>query len=704
MTRVAKNTSDDTLEPLVLRFAHNIIEHLGLKLYQNKPTNVLAELVSNSWDADANHVWIDLLTNNRGAPSAIAVADDGFGMGVGDLADKYLVVGQPKRNPKTPDERTPGDRLPMGRKGIGKLAPFGVARTLDLVTVRDGLVTWLRFDYDAMLNQSETSGEVSSYEPLEFSRRQVLQDVDCESAGELAEVVKKFLNRISADGKGTLVLASKLTVKRPITPDALLESLGRRFTVTLARPDFVVTVNDKQVSEGDAFPEWEIRIPETGEQTFTVKTPVGDKQISAWVGFVKNAAWSNEQAGVGVYAHGKIAQDRPFFFGNKGNEIFSRYMYGVVTADWIDELNHDAISTDRTSINWEDESLEGFYEWGVQQVKSWISLYEKHRKSEAKKENIDLVDTVVARHAELKLRDTEKDHLIELLSDVTPKLGKEAENREKLVEATVRAWVHEPARRLIKRLWEEASEFDAHKFTATVRQLSDQLVPESLSLAVVFAQRVYALTQLERHIMHGKETQLQKLIEEFPWILDNEFESVFPRKALKSLVEEAESAGLMQHRNVHLPENLQYTKPDFVFLGDATDSKILVVELKGPDDTAAWPEFQQLTSYTSYLQSRFTKAEVQGILVARSFDEGIAKQKPPTITFAEWPKLLLRSRKEHMVLLASLLAGTDADAQDARVQQICELGGVPVQDFLAQMSLSSPELERLGAQLAAAKR
>ena len=37
--------------PLELRFSHNIIEHLGLKLYQNKPTNVLAELVSNSWDA-----------------------------------------------------------------------------------------------------------------------------------------------------------------------------------------------------------------------------------------------------------------------------------------------------------------------------------------------------------------------------------------------------------------------------------------------------------------------------------------------------------------------------------------------------------------------------------------------------------------------------------------------------------------------------
>lgn len=30
-----------------LRFANNIIEHLGVKLYQNKPTNVIAEYVAN---------------------------------------------------------------------------------------------------------------------------------------------------------------------------------------------------------------------------------------------------------------------------------------------------------------------------------------------------------------------------------------------------------------------------------------------------------------------------------------------------------------------------------------------------------------------------------------------------------------------------------------------------------------------------------
>ena len=32
-------------DDLVLTYSHNIVEHLGLKLYQNKPTNVIAEML-----------------------------------------------------------------------------------------------------------------------------------------------------------------------------------------------------------------------------------------------------------------------------------------------------------------------------------------------------------------------------------------------------------------------------------------------------------------------------------------------------------------------------------------------------------------------------------------------------------------------------------------------------------------------------------
>ena len=88
------------------------------------------------------------------------------------------------------------------------------------------------------------------------------------------------------------------------------------------------------------------RIPDHGYTT----EKVNGKDVKSWVGFVKKAEWPADQAGVGVYSHGKIAQDRPFTFGIKGKEIFTRYMFGVVEAEWLDELDQDVISTDRTNV------------------------------------------------------------------------------------------------------------------------------------------------------------------------------------------------------------------------------------------------------------------------------------------------------------------------------------------------------------------
>lgn len=697
-----KDATDSEASKFVLRFSHNIIEHLGLKLYQNKPTNVIAELVSNSWDADANNVWVHLYTDEKGGPASIVVADNGIGMNTNTLEKNYLVVGKPKRAKHAPAEKTPAGRLPMGRKGIGKLAPFGVARVVDLVTVQANKVTWLQFDYTEILKKETEGLLLDEYEPKLIALESNI--VDCiENVSTLTEICD-HLKKIQASPKeaGTIIWAHELTLSRPIAPMDMLESLGRRFTVTLARPDFIVKVNDTPVEEKHVFPEWELRIPASGSLSVEIETPIGKKAIKFWAGFVLKASWPSEQAGVGIYAHGKIAQDRPFFFGNKGNEIFTRYLFAVVEADWIDELENDAISTDRTSIDWENQDFAKLKDWGSAAILIWLKQYQDLRKENAKKENIEIVNDVLAKNTNINLRPTERDHLVDLLSEVTPRLGKEADNKEKFVEATAKAWIHEPARKLIKKLWEETSQFEADGFSLLVNRLSEQLIPESLSLAVVFSQRVYALTQLDKHIMLGQETQLQTLIESFPWILDNSFEKFIPRKSLSTICKEAESQGLLQSRHIHTVAG-ENTKPDFVFLGDTEDREILIVELKGPESVASWAEDEQLNSYKRYLQSRFTSSIVKGILVAGSFDENVLKQRSISTDYTKWKDVLLRSRRDHMELLAALLAGSEADKMDARVQQICELGGAPVKAFLESMSKTTPELLTLVEKLSPAK-
>lgn len=64
-----------------------------------------------------------------GDAATIAIADDGSGMGLKDLNEKFLAVGYPRRDDQS--VRTPKhNRHVMGRKGIGKLSSFAIANAV----------------------------------------------------------------------------------------------------------------------------------------------------------------------------------------------------------------------------------------------------------------------------------------------------------------------------------------------------------------------------------------------------------------------------------------------------------------------------------------------------------------------------------------------------------------------------------------------
>ena len=107
----------------------NVLNHMGLNLYSNVPA-VLAEVIANSWDADASNVDVAFDLDQK----TITVTDNGCGMDRDDVNSKFLYVGYQKR----PSDIAPGEefltpiykRKPMGRKGIGKLSLFSIANRI----------------------------------------------------------------------------------------------------------------------------------------------------------------------------------------------------------------------------------------------------------------------------------------------------------------------------------------------------------------------------------------------------------------------------------------------------------------------------------------------------------------------------------------------------------------------------------------------
>lgn len=105
-----------------------ILELLGPSLYTNI-YYILAELIANAYDADAQNVYI--IANK----DDITVEDDGKGMSYlsGDI-NKYLNVAAISRN--SDDESiTTLKRKKMGRKGVGKLAALSVSENVLIKTI-----------------------------------------------------------------------------------------------------------------------------------------------------------------------------------------------------------------------------------------------------------------------------------------------------------------------------------------------------------------------------------------------------------------------------------------------------------------------------------------------------------------------------------------------------------------------------------------
>lgn len=134
--------------PLEMRFDPQTINHLGLRMYSTLPP-ALAEIISNSYDADAENVTITL-SEEAGTPKEIIVEDDGLGLSLDEIRNKFLVIGRNRR--VDGDEPSPKfKRLPTGKKGLGKLALFGLADTITVLTRQDGKLNEFVLDWDELM-------------------------------------------------------------------------------------------------------------------------------------------------------------------------------------------------------------------------------------------------------------------------------------------------------------------------------------------------------------------------------------------------------------------------------------------------------------------------------------------------------------------------------------------------------------------------
>jgi len=319
---------NNTLE---MRFDPQTIKHLGLRMYATLPP-ALAEIVSNSYDAGAANVTITL-SEKDGVPQEITVEDDGAGMSFDDIQNKFLVIGR--------NRRTDGDepsvkfnRLPTGKKGLGKLALFGLATTITVLSRQNKKLNEFVLDWNALMNAQ------GPYHP-DVTR----QDEDTE------------------EKDGTTITLTGLKRKSAFDLMGLADSLSRIFifdnnfklVITSPGGDRIAIDNKRKYSTLAKEFEWsldsDLLVPATSEY----KGKIHGEFLTS----IKPIAPSSGLRGITLFSRGKLV-NAPEFFSTSASSHFYQYLTGWITADFIDMFPEDVISTNRQSVDWEHPEMVKF--------------------------------------------------------------------------------------------------------------------------------------------------------------------------------------------------------------------------------------------------------------------------------------------------------------------------------------------------------
>ena len=307
---------------LKMSFDPHTIEHLGVKMYSVLP-NAIAELIANAYDAEAKVVNV-VLKEDEGEKS-ISVIDDGVGMTFQEINNNFLRIGRKRR--KEDNGMSPnGIRKVTGRKGLGKLAFFGIGDTINIETKKDGKCVKFTLKWDDLINS-----KTPEYEP-HFD----ISDCAREETGTMIEL--KDLKRKSAfDKQGLAISLSKL-----------FNFFDESFKVYISyNGDDELQIDDKlKYNNLDKQIEW--IFPENRDIS---NDYLNNKHVSGLI-MATEKPLKPGLRGVTLFAHGRLV-NAPEFFGVGESSHGYSYFTGWLNVDFVDELEEDVISTDRQSLNWD---------------------------------------------------------------------------------------------------------------------------------------------------------------------------------------------------------------------------------------------------------------------------------------------------------------------------------------------------------------
>jgi hypothetical protein len=165
------------------QFLNLFSEHL-----YSSPNKAFEELISNSWDAEASRVEVDIPENLSDPAACIWILDDGESMDIAGFRALWSVATSNKRTV------TPSGRKPIGKFGVGKLATYLLANELTYACkAPDGVIRVITMDYRRIDQQAQGALHIAPL-PLDVRELDTKQLDELVSSLDRADLIRNFIS------------------------------------------------------------------------------------------------------------------------------------------------------------------------------------------------------------------------------------------------------------------------------------------------------------------------------------------------------------------------------------------------------------------------------------------------------------------------------------------------------------------------------
>lgn len=502
-----------------------VLDHLGINLYSNVPA-VMTEMVANAWDADAEEVNIVVDTNS----DFITITDNGIGMTADEINRKFLTVGYRRRENPSSGDKSPSGRPVMGRKGVGKLAPFSIADQVEVFSVKDREKSGLRMTIDGIRQaQSNKSGKTYHPEVLDGS--------------------------LDIPDKGTRIILRKLKNER-VRKANLRNRLARRFSV-VGTETFTVKINGEEVTSRDRGDLeklqyiWTIggwKKPSWCEpaREFTLQDRLDgwedDWAIKGWIGTAHKpkdlVSVAGNLNGIVVVARGRLFQENILAEFNDGRH-YTKYLTGQIEADFLDDGPNDIATSDRQRLIEDDPRYVHLTSYIKKVLGNLEADWSKHRTLDDPKKVQDQYPQV--RDWISSISDAAHRKHAEKLVGAVERMDIEVKDKEELLKHAIFGFERMKLRGLTEELANALEMGDADM----VKLFMDQDDLEATVYRDIVKGRLDAIRLLKDAVnRNDKEKVLQQILFDRLWLLDpsweratgteeieKQFKTIFPASA-----------------------------------------------------------------------------------------------------------------------------------------------------------------------------